>query len=86
MALTKKDAPGAPQRAAKPKESPTDIFVAIESGVTNIDGVDYPFNKGLTRVHRGHPLYRACPEFFEPITVHYGVEATTAIPGEQRGE
>lgn len=73
-------------RKRTPRTSRTDIFVAIEDGVVHVDDVgDLIIRKGITRVHRGHPLYKRAPNLFKPIDVHYSVEATTAIPGEQRG-
>lgn len=64
------------------------VFVAKESGSTEIKGESYVFVKGVTRVREGHPILKTCPEYFEPVEehVHYDVEKATAAPGEKRGE
>jgi hypothetical protein len=48
----------------KPTES--DVFVATTSGVCQMDGVEYTFFAGKTRVRAGHPLLRARRDYFEP--------------------
>ena len=67
--------------------SPRKIFVANESGSTEIDGQVYIFHKGITRVREGHELIKAYPGFFDEIDlrVDYDVEQATAGPGEKRG-
>lgn len=61
------------------------IFIATDSFVTSLDGVDVTVSKGFTRVREGHPLLRGREHLFEPLTVHYEVEQATAAPGEKRG-
>jgi hypothetical protein len=65
------------------------VYIATETGVTApINGVEYAFQKGVTRVRAGHPLLTACPNYFEPdvSSVTYDVEQATAAPGERRGD
>jgi hypothetical protein len=65
------------------------VYIATETGVTAaIDGVEYTFQKGVTRVREGHPLLRACPNCFAPDaeSVTYDVEQATAAPGQKRGD
>jgi hypothetical protein len=66
------------------------VFVATDSGHTEINGVPYAFHKGVTRVREGHPITKieGFENIFEPIdaSVHYDVEQATASPGEKRGE
>lgn len=70
-----------------PAAKKSDIYVANESGTVRIDGQDYPFTKGVTRVRAGHVLLKEHGVFFEPISdhVHYDVEQTTKAPAEKRG-
>lgn len=65
-----------------------DVFVATETGVTELKGVPFSFERGVTRVRAGHPLLKACPNCFalEEDTVTYEVEQATAAPGELRGQ
>lgn len=62
-------------------------FIAVQSGVAEIDGLPYVFVKDRTLVEAGHPLLEQCPAFFEPVATqhHYRVEQATAAPGETRG-
>ncbi len=64
-----------------------EVYVATDTGVAEIKGVPFPFYAGVTRVRGDHPLVKACPLFFEPITdhLHYETESATAAPGEKRG-
>lgn len=71
-------------RPRKPSEQ--DMLIAIESGVAMVGNTEYSFRRGVTRVRAGHPLAKACPQFFEPIKAHYEIETMTAAPGERRGE
>jgi hypothetical protein len=48
------------------KSTEPDVFLATTSGVCNIDGVEYRFFAGKTRVRAGHPLLRGRRECFEP--------------------
>ena len=64
------------------------IFIATQTGVTDIDGTRYTFEAGVTRVRAGHALLKACPNCFKPAgeNVTYDVvEAATANPGQLRG-
>lgn len=63
------------------------IYVANESGVASVEGFgELVFTKGVTRVREGHPILKQLGHYFEPLTVQYEVEDTTAAPGEKRGE
>jgi len=66
-------------------------YIATTSGSASIDGKEYDFNMGITRVAADHPLVKACPLYFEPIddgsrAVVPDVEQATAAPGERRGD
>lgn len=66
----------------------SDIYVARESFVCEIDGIPYHVTRG-ERVRAGHPLLNAQRGQFESVdsTVTYdmpAVEQTTAAPGEKR--
>lgn len=65
----------------------SDVFVATESGSTEVKGETYVYVKNVTRVRAGHPLLKAVPTYFRPVEdrIHYDVEAASAAPGEQRG-
>jgi len=71
----------------RPRKKPAEgeILIATDSGTTTLDGEEFIFHKGVTRVRVGHKLARALPQYFEPISVHYDVEQMTAGPGEKRG-
>lgn len=62
------------------------VFIATESGSTEVDGVPIVFNRGVTRVAEGHPLLTAHPTYFkvDDQAPHFTVERATAEPGEQR--
>jgi hypothetical protein len=62
-----------------------EIFVAKQSFTTELDGVPISVYGGQTRVRAGHPLLQGREALFEPLKVHYDVEAATAAPGETRG-
>lgn len=61
-------------------------FIAVQSGVCEIEGEPFVFVKGSTLVREGHPLLAAVPDYFEPVTdhLHHDIEATSAAPGEKR--
>ena len=63
------------------------VFVARDSGSAEVDGEQYSFVKGVTRVREGHPLLAGREQLFEPVddAVHYEWETATAAPGERRG-
>jgi hypothetical protein len=64
------------------------VFVANETGSTEIDGDHFSFHKGQTRVVEGHPLLKQCPELFSPAEddVTYDIEQATKSPrGKRRG-
>lgn len=61
-----------------PKEKPAakksdEVYIAIMSGCSHVDGEDLIFVKGRTRVRAGHPLLEIVPEYFAPVSddVHY---------------
>lgn len=62
------------------------MFIATESFATEVDGVQQSIVAGTTRVWEGHELLKRFPDWFKPITAHFGVEQATAAPGEARGE
>lgn len=61
------------------------IYVAKSSFSIEIDGATMPIQAGVTRVREGHWLLRHHPEYFEPMSVHYEIEDTSAKPGKKRG-
>lgn len=60
------------------------LYVACESFVTNLGGVDIVVTQDQTRVREGHELIVRYPQLFKPITAHYEVEQATSAPGERR--
>ena len=71
-------------RPKKVKEP--EIYVARSSGIVKIDGQLHRYYGGTTRVRAGHPLLKAVPNGFVPMTLDYDVEQATAAPGTKRGE
>ncbi len=65
-----------------------EVYIAKDSGSAEIKGEVYVFHKDVTRVRAGHPLLKAVPDAFHPVTdrIHYDVEQATKAPGEKRGE
>ena len=62
------------------------MFVANTSGSVTVDGVEYPFHEGITRLAGDSPVVKACPLYFDRDgSVAPDVEAATAAPGELRG-
>jgi hypothetical protein len=60
------------------------MYVAIDTGVTDVDGVPQQYFRGKTRVREGHVLLELAPQSFKPLDVHYDVENATADPGSSR--
>lgn len=65
-----------------------EVYVAKESGHVDIDGREYAFHKGRTRV-AGDSILAGIKDFdlfFEPADEHlsYATEQATAAPGERR--
>lgn len=65
-----------------------EVYVAKESGHVDIDGREYAFHKGRTRV-AGDSVLAGIKDFdlfFEPADEHlsYATEQATAAPGERR--
>lgn len=62
------------------------VYVARDSGVSEVDGEIYVFTRGVTRVREGHALLKGREGLFEPVdeSVHYDIEQATAAPGERR--
>ncbi len=48
------------------------------------DGTPFVVVKEQTRVWSDHEIVRRWPHLFKPISAHYGIEAATAGPGEER--
>ena len=57
-------------RSSKP-DPEADIYVATASGVVKLKGQVYRYIAGRTKVRAGHPLLRAMPDRFAPLTVDY---------------
>ena len=76
--------------ARKPQPTGRNVYVAIESFATDIDGVPTNVNSGRTTVREGHPLLTRFPDFFRVLTPDYEWEPeerwemATAVPGEVR--
>ena len=72
--------------AAKKKGG--EVYVAKESGHVDIDGQEYAFHAGRTRVDGDSVLAKSkdFDKFFEPADEHlsYVTEQATAAPGERR--
>jgi hypothetical protein len=71
------------------KKSGGQVYVATEDGHALIDGVEYAFHRGRTRVSEDSVLrkMKAFDTFFEPADehLHYAdAEQATAAPGETR--
>ena len=61
------------------------MLVAKETGSVDIAGVNYAFQKGVTRVDESHPMVAATPpEYWEPLKASFEVEQATAAPEEKR--
>jgi hypothetical protein len=68
----------------RPRKKPEpEMYVAIETGVSLIDGKNHPYYRGKTRVRKGHPLLEAVPAYFRPIDAHYDIEEIPAPPLER---
>lgn len=62
------------------------IYVAKDSGVASVPEYgEIVFTKGVTRIREGHPILKQLAPYFEPLTVQYDIEDTTAAPGDKRG-
>ena len=61
-----------------------ELYVATTSGSCEIKGDTYFFTQGQTRIAHGHPLLKACPEYFKPDAGLGIIESATAAPGEKR--
>lgn len=64
------------------------VWVARETFVCSLDGVQEVVHAGVTRVREGHRMLEAYRSYFEPVDtgVHYEVEQATSGPGEKRGD
>lgn len=71
------------------KNDEPEVYVATETFMADVDGQQIDVKRGVTRVHRDHPLYAQVPNYFEPVVDHAigggGVEDMTADPGAKRG-
>ncbi len=70
----------------RPRKQPSIIYIATESFIANVDGVEERVTAGMTTVREGHPLLRGHEQSFTPMKVDYEIEQATAAPGERRGE
>lgn len=57
-------------------KSRSGIFIATESGASQVGDEVYTFTKDTTRVREGHPLLKVVPDYFQPIEehLHYGAQ------------
>jgi pyruvate/2-oxoglutarate dehydrogenase complex dihydrolipoamide acyltransferase (E2) component len=53
------------------------VYVATQSGSSEIDGDTVVFIKGVTTVSEGHPLLKAVPDYFQPIEAGANYGTTT---------
>jgi hypothetical protein len=60
------------------------IYVANESFVGQLDGVDQSFHQNRTRVREGHPAVVKWPHLFDEMVADYEVEDASASPGTYR--
>ena len=67
------------------KEPKAEIYVARSTGIIRVKGELYTYIAGRTRLRAGHPLLKALPDKFEPLSLDYDLEQATAAPGERRG-
>lgn len=63
-------------------------YVATDSGVTDIDGVPFRYQRNVTRVREGDPVLEMAPHSFKLMDDDGPpeIEQATAAPGEKRGE
>lgn len=70
------------------KKASDEVYVAKESGHAEIDGQEYVFHRGRTRVSGDSVVakMKGFDLFFEPADEHlsYQTEQATAAPGERR--
>ncbi len=63
-------------------------YIATESFSTRLsDGNDHAVVRDVTRIYPeglGAELLERYPNWFKPLEAHYGVEAATSGPGEER--
>lgn len=61
-------------------------YIAKQSTIRTIDGVEYNVSANVTLVDETHPLYREHPDLFERAKHQpQEVERATNAPGEKRG-
>jgi hypothetical protein len=46
------------------------IYIANESFVANVDGIDKAFYAGRTRVREGDQILERCPNYFDELEDH----------------
>ncbi len=62
-------------------------YVATQSTIRTVDGVEYNVSANETVVDETHPLYREHPHLFKRAKHQLPeVEQATRAPGERRGE
>lgn len=55
------------------------VYVATESGSCDVKGDSVVFIKGVTMVAEGHPLLKACPDYFKPVEENHNFNAATIV-------
>jgi hypothetical protein len=58
------------------------LYVAIDSGVAEVDGRTCTFSAGKTRIPAGHLLLRKNAVFFEPLEHRDREEERNTLPSE----
>ncbi len=55
------------------------VYVATQSGSSEINGEPVIFLKGVTMVAEGHPLLDAVPDYFQPVEEKAGFDTATIV-------
>ena len=51
------------------------IYIANESFVANVNGIDKAFHAGRTRVQEGDEILERCPDYFDELEDHDATQA-----------
>lgn len=60
------------------KEPEVTIWIARSSGIVKADGQVYRYTRNVTRVRAGHPLLRAVPDKFVPLSLDFDAQQPVA--------